>query len=106
MGNLISIACGPAKPNSELEDKIKSLNQVIKKDYILIQKLTNDIRELNNNVDQQLIYIEEIEEFLKNSFILNEDICQANSSIIDALRAESRDDGADNWWDNYKSNIF
>ena len=51
MGNLISIARGPAKPNSELEDKIKSLNQVIKKDYILIQKLTNDIRELNNNVD-------------------------------------------------------
>tara|TARA_B100000686_G_C16777416_1_gene969456 strand:+ start:1234 stop:1554 length:321 start_codon:yes stop_codon:yes gene_type:complete len=106
MGNLISIARGPAKPNSELEDKIKSLNQVLKKDYILIQKLTNDIRELNNTVDQQLIYIEEIEEFLKNSFILNEDICQANSSIIDALRAESRAAGADNWWDNYKSNIF
>lgn len=106
MGNLISIARGPAKPNSELEDKIKSLNQVLKKDYILIQKLTNDIRELNNTVDQQLIYIEEIEEFLKNSFILNEDICQANSSIIDALRAENRAAGADNWWDNYKSNIF
>ena len=48
-----------------LKNKIKNINEIIKKDYLLIQKLTSKKNELLYEIDNNKSYIEELEEFIE-----------------------------------------
>lgn len=82
-----------------LKNKIKNINEVIKKDYLLIQKLTSKNNELLYEIDTNKSYIEELEEFIEKSIILSEDIIQANNAIICAKNEELKlDKSSSNEW--------
>ena len=86
-----------------LKNKIKNINEVIKKDYLLIQKLTSKNNELLYEIDTNKSYIEELEEFIEKSIILSEDIIQANNAIICAKNEELKLDksSSNEWFDKY-----
>ncbi len=86
-----------------LKNKIKNINEVIKKDYLLIQKLTSKNNELLYEIDTNKSYIEELEELIEKSIILSEDIIQANNAIICAKNEELKLDksSSNKWFDKY-----
>ena len=86
-----------------LKNKIKNINEIIKKDYLLIQKLTSKKNELLYEIDNNKSYIEELEEFIEKSIMLSEDINQANNAIICAKNEELKLDksSSNEWFDKY-----